>query len=223
MLFPLDATLFSLGVLLLLTRIKDLRYLWLALWLASGVLASTLSHGAPSSQRFIFVAPAVALLVSLPLNAAYEWLRDYWELPKRVATVAITVILSISVVQNLSFYFFDYSPGHTFADPNTEAANVLAEHLADWPSGTNVYFLASYMGFHSHKTVRYLIPHIDGTDIVDPVDAEMEFDVSGPTMFIATLDRAPELEMVRDAYPSGSYSNLRGDQGETLLYVYTLR
>lgn len=223
MLFPLEATLFSLGVVLILTRIKDLRYLWLVLWLGSGVLASTLSHGAPASQRFVFVAPVVALLVGLPLDLAYKWLRDFWEMPARRATGAVALVLLISIVQNLSFYFLEYSPNHTFGDPNTEAANILADYLDDWPAGTNVYFLASYMGFHSHRNVPYLAPHVHGTDIIEPVGANLDLNVTGHTLFVAPRNRVDELDLIKEFYPSGTDRTFRGDNGEPLLFSYALR
>ncbi len=223
LLFPLEATLFSLGFILVLIRIQDLRHFWLILWLLTGVVASTLSIGAPSSQRYVHVAPALAVLVALPLVAALDWLPGFLRSGRRWALGLISIIMVLAVFRNISFYFFEYSPGHQFGDPNTEAANVLADHLQEWPSGSKVVFLAGGISFTSHKSVEYLAPHVTGENIHETLPPDPSFKLDGPTLFVAVPERDEELARLQTEYPGGSRQPLMGDEGETLLLAYGLR
>ena len=88
MLLAIPATLFLMGLTLLLLRIRALQSIWMLLWIISAVFVAALSQTPPAAQRYVNVAPAVAVLVALPLITAADWLSDLWPARRRAIAAA---------------------------------------------------------------------------------------------------------------------------------------
>jgi hypothetical protein len=98
MLISVSAVLFVAGLVLCLMRIRDPRYSLLLLVGAGAILLGGLSIQAPNSQRLLYVAPALALMVVLPLEAVREWSARRWP-GGRMALTALAGCCSSSCLQ----------------------------------------------------------------------------------------------------------------------------
>jgi hypothetical protein len=126
-----------------------------------GIVA--LSSNAPTAQRYVFAAPAVAVTLALGLDRAVGWLAGRLA-PIRwgaglVAGLAIAAIGSY----DLYYYFRVYSGERRFGDYHVEVAGALAEYLARESAPPYVYFFGQpRMGLRTLDTIAYLAPQAGG-------------------------------------------------------------
>ncbi len=224
MLFPLAASLFFLGLLRSLTRLLDPRYLWLLLWLTAAIAAGALSESTPAAQRYVLVAPCIALLVALPLDEAAERLLSPWPERRRVVHAGLAVLLAALIWTDLSFYFGDYTPSRRFSDRNTEVAQRLAESLQGSEAGQRVYFVgAPRMGFYSISTLPYLAPDVEGLDLDEDQLVELEESPPETAIFVFLPEHLETLEQIRERFPRGHLREVFGKDAELLFITYELR
>jgi hypothetical protein len=226
MLLPVPATLFLLGIVLLLLTITRLESLWLLLWLAVGVLAGALSDSTPAAQRYVFTAPAVAMVVAVGLTTPLKWFERIWPRWKSALVGIAVVTLAVAGVSDLQFYFLDYSLGHSFGDGNTIVAQGLATYLIDENPPNPVYFSGSpRMGYRSHGSVPFLAPAYTGYDITDSPQAwESENgQITPPFTFIALPGNVEDLDWIRSRYPSGTSEAHFAPREGLLFWSYTVR
>jgi 4-amino-4-deoxy-L-arabinose transferase-like glycosyltransferase len=218
MLLALPAVLFLAGLGLVLSNLKEQQNLWLVLWLLSAVLGGALSNDAPAAQRYVFVAPAVALLVALPVVRSGQWLVASWPAHARWIRGGLALVLLLAIVHDLDFYFADYAANRRFGDNNTETAHAAALYLAAHEGGRRVYFFGGRMGYFTHATIPYLAPRATGQDVYQPVTSTPDWSLSGPTTFIFLPERQHELALVRQRYP-GQPTLFRHGRAGALLFV----
>lgn len=222
MLLPLSSTFFALGSLLLILRSRDLRYAFLALWLLSAIATGTISESTPASQRYLYVAPAVAIILALPLAEGLGLLKR--ALPGRDALPygIVGALLAAAIIRSLSFYFLEFSANHRFGDLNTETATAVGHYLQGWPPGSRAYFLGGRMGYYSHSTIPYLAPQVDGEDVYDLVESAQDFAVTGPTVFLVLPERKAELQIIEAAYPQGIERAHPGDEEDVIFHSFAI-
>jgi 4-amino-4-deoxy-L-arabinose transferase-like glycosyltransferase len=224
MLLLIPSALFLLGVVLILVRIKDPRYTWLAIWIVSAIAISALSESTPASQRLTFVAPAVSLVVILPLRAMIEWFRDLFPERKRLPVLLPGFLLILAMSFDFYFYFGEYSGNQKFSDNNTETANVIAEYLLELDSIQKVYFCGPpRMGYYTHSTIPYLVPEATGYDVDNPLVEPPSETLTGPTVYIFLPERLDELGFVEQAYPGGKVVVKRGREQIHLFTAYQIQ
>jgi 4-amino-4-deoxy-L-arabinose transferase-like glycosyltransferase len=221
MLLPVSAILFLMGLLLSLKRFRDLRFAWLCLLLLSALVASTVTDYVPSAQRFVHIAPTVAVLVSLPIAKLYAVARLSQLRVKRILPVLGAVVLLVVAANDAYFYFAKYSPGHRFGDIETEVANAIVEQVtATSPLGRAYLFGLPRMGFATHASMRYILGDHIGLDVASQVEGEYSLDFSGPTLYLFLPERVGELEQIADTYPGGTRKDVYGNTGELLFVSY---
>jgi len=221
MLLPLPASLFLLGLVLLLLSLLELQYLWIGIWLITATLVGGLSQSPPAAQRYIFVAPAVALLVALPVIESGQWLSRLWKSRGRLLSIAMILVLLIAIWNDLAFYFGDYTANRCFGDLNTETATALGYYLAEQEPGLKVYFFAPpRMGYRSHSTIPYLAPDAIGQDVPTPITSPPTGSIEGPTAFIFLVERKEELALVKESYPDGTEFSMWGKDDILLFIAY---
>ena len=227
MLLPLPATLFLIGIIISLWRAFDLRYTWLLLWLASGVAVGGLSESAPAAQRYVFLAPAVALLVALPLAEVAARVAPTTRPRHAILILGLGAILLAAVAHDLWFYFEDYTPSHAFSDSNTEVAQNLGLFLSDSGlarEGTQVYFSGQpRMGWDSIPTLPYLAPEVTFIEVAEPLAAPPTWNVGRPAAFVFLPQNLEDLVWIQQAYPGGETIVRPSVTGGQLYTVYLLR
>ncbi|OGO18612.1 MAG: hypothetical protein A2Z14_12165 [Chloroflexi bacterium RBG_16_48_8] len=223
MLLLIPSVLFLLGIVLLLLRMKDARYHWLVLWIISAITISALSESTPASQRLTFVAPAISLVIVLPLRAMIVWLRDLLPLRRLLPILIPGFLLFLAMGYDLYFYFVDYSGNNQFSDNNTETANAIADYLLDLDSYHKVYFYGPpRMGYYTHSTLPYLVPSVTGYDVFVPILEPPTEILDEPTVYIFLPERLTELELVEKAYPGGKTVVKKGRDILTLFTAYQI-
>lgn len=227
MLLPISATLFLIGLGVSLWRAFDLRYTWPLLCLGGVVLLGGLSESTPAAQRYIVIAPIVAVLIALPLAEAIERLR----LPSRRWQIAITVggiaVLLAAVASDLRFYFSDYTPSRRFSDRNTELSQDLGLYLRSSgleAAGVEVFFFGQgIMDHDSIPTLPYLAPDANFVDVPDPTPDFSQWSPASPAAFVFLAGNTTDLSRIRGAFPGGSVNVRQGTTGDELYTIYILR
>ena len=216
-LLPLSATLFLMGVVLLLLNFRKPAELWLILWLAGAIAIGALSESTPAAQRYVFAAPAVAATMGLALVRMGQWLIESWPSARPAVVAIVGIVVAIACWVDLSFYFGDYSANKRFGDLNTETAIAVAQMLDEREPGVEVYFFGGRMGYYSHSSIPYLASHANGHDVLQPLSEPPNWELRGPTVFVFLPERSSELAMVQERYPGGNVFQESGRDAD--LYV----
>lgn len=217
MLLPIPATLFLMGACLILLNLTRLPELWLALWVVGATAVGALSESTPAAQRYVFVAPAVAGAIALPLERSARWFIQAWPRARWVILASVSGLLLLASWEDLRFYFGDFNANKLFGDVNTEAATQVALYLAEKEPGAQVYFFGGRMGYYTHSTIPYLAPQAEGIDVFEPLTAPPDWVLSGPTIFIFLPERSEELDLVLESYPGGTLRWHPGKEGKLFL------
>ncbi len=213
-LLPISASLFIMGVVLLLLNIYRRAELWLILWIGGAVVIGGLSESTPAAQRYVFAAPAVAAVAAIGLVQVTEWLVQIWPRLRPALIAAGMLVIAIACWGDVNFYFGDFSANKRFGGLNTETAQALATLLNERESGPEVFFLGGRMGYYTHSSIQYLAPDAIGHDIFDSLTLEPDWAITRPTLFVSLPERASELQQVQDRFPGGTWFEVDGHFGQ---------
>jgi 4-amino-4-deoxy-L-arabinose transferase-like glycosyltransferase len=223
MLLAIPSALFILGVIILVFKIRQPIFQWVLLWLLSAITISALSESTPASQRLTFVAPAVAVLVLLPLDSVLDWLTSIIPQRQRLLILSLSALLVVSMIGDISFYFGDYTMSRIFGDTNTEIAQKVADYLNTIEDTPSVYFCGPpRMGYYTHSSIQYLAPHATGEDIIEPLQNPPEDLGVGTVVYVFLPERIDELDFVKVAYPHGEELEYVGRNDEQLFTTYLI-
>ncbi len=223
MLLVLPSALFIMGIVLLIMRLFQPKYTWIAIWLLSAVSIAALSESTPAAQRLTFVAPCIAIIVVLPLQMLMHALSTTFPRRKYLVLATVAVMIIALMVGDAHFYFVEYSGNQKFGDNNTETANAVARYLKEIEPGPTVYFFGPpRMGYFSHSTIPYLAPKAQGVDVPEPLQEPVEFTISSKTVFIFLPERSQEMDLVRQIYPQGRVIEQYGRNNILLFIAYQI-
>lgn len=226
LLLAVPAALFWSGVLWAV-YLFDLRSLLLLLPILSVVVLGGLSQDAPASQRFVLATPTAAILVALPLGQAAAWLRALWPRYRTAVAAAALLLMSLTALNDLDYYFFEVYDEYVLGGTNTQVATAVAAYLQQQEDPTqDVYFFGlPRMGYYSLSTIRYLAPGMRGHDVEASLTAPPAWQVERPAIFIFLPERRAELSFVKAAYPGGNERTVAaaGPSVAALFVAYELR
>ncbi|MDH3944987.1 MAG: glycosyltransferase family 39 protein, partial [Anaerolineae bacterium] len=221
---PIAAAVFLLGLGLLLLKPKDARTHLILLWLAAFVGISSLSRPVPAAQRFVAAAPGVALVVAYGLVGISDLLAHIWKGREKVLLSIAILAAAVLALDDLRFYYLDFTPNRDFSDGNTWVAHALAAELQtredDWQV---VFYGLPRMAFHSIASLPYLAPHIQPHSIEHPWGApeNPEF-VSGRFIFVFLPEHEPNLRLVQADFPDGELQEVYAENDAFLYWQYTI-
>ena len=221
LLLAVPAALFWSGLLWAI-YLFDLRSLLLLLPILSVVVLGGLSQDAPASQRFVLATPATAILVALPLGQAAAWLRALWPRYRTVIAAAALLVITLTGVNDLHYYFAEVYDEYVLGGYNTQTATAVARYLQQQEDPTqDVYFFGlPRMGYYSLSTIRYLAPGMRGRDVEEPLTMPPAWQVERPAIFIFLPERTNELPYVQAAFPDGvEHTVTAGDPSADPLFV----
>jgi 4-amino-4-deoxy-L-arabinose transferase-like glycosyltransferase len=219
---PLPAALFFLGVILLVLKIRDNRTTLLGMWLIVLTIMVALSESTPAAQRYVAVSPAVAILVGYGLAGSVDRLGKLWSRGMYLLNlIAVGIIIFIGL-DDLRYYFLDYTPRSDFGGENTLVAHQLAEYLITQPDDLEVFFFGgTRMGYYSIPSLPFLAPHVKGIDINHPWSSpENPKPTSQNVLFVFLPDKHDELENIQSSYPGGLLMEVVKEDGKTLYWLY---
>jgi 4-amino-4-deoxy-L-arabinose transferase-like glycosyltransferase len=214
------AIFFCLGLLLLLLKWRDSRTHLLLIWLAAFLATGTLSVPATAAQRYVAVAPLCVLLVGYFFSETPRLLSKPWPQALRGLNIAAIIIVSIISIDDLRFYFFDYTPTSYMGGPNTLVAQRLAEYLQTKEDLEVAFFGEPRMGYYSISSLPYLSPHIQGYDFRQPWGSEENPTLTNDhILFVLLPEHQDDLTAIMEDYPEGVLLE-EYDPYNSLLYWY---
>lgn len=220
LLLPGAAALFILGVLWALIHL-DLAYLLLLLPIILVIVQGGLSVNPPASQRFIIATPMAALIMAAPLAEVGSWLRRSWPRYRPLVTAGLLLIVLWIVLTDLRFHFFEAYDDYVLGGANTEVATAVAHDLQGREKPMDVYFFGlPRMGYYSISTIPYLVPQVNGKDIVEPLTGPPQWPLTQSTAFIFLPEREADLGYVQSAYPGGTLRQVKNEEGTLLYEIY---
>ncbi len=220
LLAPAVLALFGLGWLIVNIRDANARYLLLVLVTTIGIVA--ISESTPAGQRYVAGVVVAAACVGLGFALLGRLLADLLCLPNRYGYLLAACALVAGCIADLNFYFREFAPVASRGDPNTQIATVLARRIAAYPAGSQLYFFgAPRMTYQGFSTMRFVAPHVEGTDVLELLTAPPDWALDRPvTAFAFTPERAAELEFVKQRYPNGRQTQIETPQREPLVLIY---
>ena len=215
---------FVAGVLLVVIRIRQPRYVLLLIMFAGPlVTGGMMTIPPPSSARVLGIIPAVAGLVAIGAEGmAAIALR--WR-PRLAPVLAVGIVLAVSAL-SLKLYFRDYTDGHYYAGPITTTAQRYGDEVRTVvPDGTHIYWYLTDVVNPDHPTLGFGLRDYPVT-VLDSNDKELvtrnangRTPREGQIAFVfagARTDQAPRIER---RCPNGESHNFAksGARGPELL------
>lgn len=221
---PFSSGLFLIGVVLLFRKWRDNRTHLLALWMLAVILPATLSVPPAAAQRWVAIGPAVALIVGFGLGEMVTLLSGVWQKQQRLLTVIAVILMAALSLDDMRFYYYEYTPNSLLGGQNTLVAQRLADYLQDQEPLEVVFFGLPRMGYYSISTIPYLAPHITGVDYIQPWGSAENPEITGEHIHFVFLPEFTEtLEAVKLDYPQGDLKEFKDNYGQTLFWLYDVR
>jgi hypothetical protein len=217
-----SATLFLIGLGVLVLRPKDHRFHLLALWILAICIPGGLSDSVPAAQRYVALAPALAIIVGFGLDQIAVQFGELIKHYKGIINLAALLAIIILSVGELNFYYFVHTPRSEFGGANSLVAQRLADTLANKSPEWEVLFWGfPRMGYYSIPSLQYLVPEINGLDMNSPWGSSQN---PQPTrdylIFVFLPDHEHQIPAVQSDYPGGVLIQEFDRSGRTLYWLY---
>lgn len=221
-----EAIVFVMALVVVLWRSKDLRYFVIFVWFwAVVILGSTLTGGAPTSQRLLMSTPAMAIIVALGMIDILAAFKQFYQPVAKIASFALLGLMLYFGYASLSYYFFDYRVGHYYEDPTNELTYETGAFIAPLHDQGVMILVAEpnnpYLMFGSF---HYFSPDVKTYD----------FNVMGKNMeklprdkdilFLALPAYKMKLELIANLLPGGKWTTFprRYQPKQVLFYSYKI-
>ena len=203
-------------------RLRDTRTILLILWMSVFVVSGALSDYTPAAQRYVAVAPALALVLGFAIAELVRFLGRFGAKSLKIFSYLGLVIILILSVDELLFYFYTFTPFSTLGGSTGKAAMHLGEYLQTKDNNWEVLFFGSpEMNYRSIASISYLAPQVEGTDIVLPWGAEANpIPNRKNVIFVFLPNHQTDLEKVQSNYPGGKLLEERTWSHELLYWLY---
>ncbi|MEZ4643747.1 MAG: glycosyltransferase family 39 protein [Chloroflexota bacterium] len=228
------ALFFTIGLLLAVLTLRQLRYALLLIWVVVTLLfAGAFLQEPPQSHRLLIAAPAVALLAALALTTLGQvfWVR-LTELGTETAVsrhllTFVLVIAALLAVNDLVFYFGRFPEQNSFADRNTEIAQRMADYLNTLDESWTAYFYGPPNMYVSFPTIPLLAADFQANvnlfDVPPAPDNTVPLPTTTNQVFIYLPERQTELLETQAALPGGDIRSFPGVYADPLFFVYEIR
>jgi 4-amino-4-deoxy-L-arabinose transferase-like glycosyltransferase len=218
MLISVSAVLFLVGLVICILRCRNPRYSLPLLVLAGTILMGGLSIQAPNSQRLLYMSPALAVIVVLPLEEARGWSARRWPPGQRAVTALAGLLLVVMLAENLDLLFRRYFPREEYGSLNGAVTQAMIEIWPSLPQDVPVYFFGGdRMGFASIPSIAYLRPEARATD----VESADQIPVQTPELIAIVLpNEAASLAGLQARFPGGSVLRRYNRHGRPLFDLY---
>jgi hypothetical protein len=219
---PAPAAIFLIGLIIFLLHWKDSRTWLLVLWLFAFGALSGLSESTPAAQRFTGVIPAVALVVGYAVNEVGVLFTKIW--PRRQKLVYIFAILLVVglALDDVRFYFLDFTPHADFGGENTLIAQTLGEDLRTCTGDIEVLFAGEgRMNFDSLATLPYLAENVRYANVYYDWGSRENPRPDAQNLVFAVLPEHKNiLDEVMRTYPGGKLITYPSTQNGVLFWQY---
>jgi 4-amino-4-deoxy-L-arabinose transferase-like glycosyltransferase len=217
-----SATLFLVGLGSLLLKPRDTRLHLLGLWILAICIPGGLSESVPAAQRYVAIAPALAILVGYGLEQIAAQIGQVWNPPRNLVYYLALLAMVVLCIGELRFYYFEYTPDSEFGGTNSLVAQRLADSLEHKTTEWQVLFWgAPRMGYYSIPSLQYLVPEIEGLDMTHPWGSpDNPQPTSNQLVFVLLPDHEGELPAIQDDFPDGILTRELDRKGQPLYWLY---
>ena len=224
---PVEAIIFMLGMIYVLWRIKDIRYTVVFVWFwAVVILGSTLTGGAPTSQRMLMSTPALSLIVALAMTGILDVFKQLHQPIARFSPIILLGLMLYFGYANISYYFYDYRIGHYYEDPTNELTYETRTYIAPLHSKGRMYLVGNpdepYLTFESFNYFSPDVEKLRFDKVTKEAIARLPKDKD--ILFIALPDYKSNLELISQWLPGGEWNAFprRYQPDDMLFYSYKL-
>ncbi len=207
-----EAIIFMLGMAYILWHIKDLRYIVIFVWFwAVVILGSTLTGGAPTSQRMMMSMPALVIIIAIGMTKILGTFKQFYRpAVKLTPVILLGLILHIGYI-NIDFYFNEYRAGHYYEDPANELTYETRALITPLHDQGRMYLIANpespYLSFESFY---YFSPDVEKFYLNEITrDALLKLPNDKDILFIALPDYKSDLELIAQWLPGGEWTSFK--------------
>jgi 4-amino-4-deoxy-L-arabinose transferase-like glycosyltransferase len=221
---PLSASLFLIGTITLIARVRDSRFVLLGIWILAFVLTGALSESVPASQRYVAIAPALAICVGYGLSVLLHRLSGFWPGLLGVSFGIGLLAICLIGIDEINFYFYKYTPNSDLGGFNTLVAQRLADYLENKKENWSVLLYGSpNLGYDSIPSLRYRLPDVVGLDMVAPWgSSENPVPQGDHLIFVFLPNHEQDLQQVQSSLPGGKLIEEYGLNHQLLYWSYEL-
>ncbi|NMB86989.1 MAG: hypothetical protein GYA17_01440 [Chloroflexi bacterium] len=221
-LLTVAAAVFLTGVLLLAARWRAGATFALVLWMLAFGIIGGLSESTPASQRYVAVAPALALVIGFALDEMRRLLSLVWPGVQRTIMAGVFLAGILLAAGDASFYFYDFTPRSSLEDFNGYRFQRIAEVLSQLPAGEQIVFFG-YPEYRHYNApgLDYMTQHLNVLDKYGFWMPEDRDSLSGERVTFVFL-RENELDVWRvvGMYPGGHLWRELDAQQRVLYWMY---
>ena len=220
MMSMISSTMFLVGLLVALWRIRNPAYLLLNGYFWGATFSVGLFAIPPNSDsyRMLMALPSALTMAAMGLDQILELLGLGWNKARTSYTLSASAILVSLLIFNLWTYYGDFAGKCRFGgDLVGRFASYLGSYAHSVDNELPIYLLSNGIYFYgSHASTDFLSESRVITNFPDPIDTLQP--VSGETI-IANPERIPELEAWARLNPGGEL-HYRYDCSNTILLAY---
>ena len=218
----IPGVIFLIGLAFTFVHPKDERGQLLWVWLIANALAVGFSESTPAAQRYVAATPALALMIGFSLFQLMQLLIKWLPKWSRIFSIVVIAASILVAVDDLRFYYLEYTPNSDFSGFNGMVAQKLANKFKNEPAGTPLYFCGyPGMGYDSIASLPFLASQIN---YINLTDNWMQSDLSVPDVnkvfFVFLPNHDADRTYTEKKFPGGVWSEEKYREGETLYWLY---
>ena len=221
------AVVFMLGLAYMFWRIKDLRCMVILVWFwAVVVLGSTLTGGAPTSQRILSSIPALAIITAVGITKILATFQQLYQPMGRLVPIVLLGFMLYIGYTNFDFYFYEYRVEHFYEDPTNELSYETRTYISPLHPDGEAYIIGNPdHPFLTFESFHFFSPEVKKSTINGiTYETLLLLPKDKDFLFIAVPDYVHELEVVRQYIPGGEWTAFkrRYQPEHVLFYSYKI-
>jgi hypothetical protein len=207
-----EAIIFMLGMAYILWRIKDSRYMVVFVWFwAAVILGSTLTGGAPTSQRMLMSMPALVIIIAIGITKILGAFKQLHQPTARFAPILLLGFILCIGYANINYYFYEYRIGHYYEEPANELTYETSAYIAPLYTQGRMFLISNpetpYLLFESF---HYFSPDVEKHNLYNITQETLAgLPHDKDILFIALPEYKPSLELISQWMPGGNWMEFK--------------
>jgi 4-amino-4-deoxy-L-arabinose transferase-like glycosyltransferase len=220
---PIEAMLFCLGILLCFLFIRDPRAKLCLIWVLLFGFLVGFSDSAPAAQRYIGAAPICMVIIGLGIRSIENWLSKKGIIKKKTGRYFFLFLVIILSVNDIYFYFKDYTYWSTYGGDLAKIDTVLAEDLNEIKGGKDLYYFGTPRhAYDAFEIIPFLAPETIEYNINENfLNNELPGSPENSKFFVF-LDSKMDLSELQAKYPGGTIKEETDSLGRFLFWEYSI-
>lgn len=219
---PLTATLFWLGLGVVLARLYRFHEFALFMWLSIGfTLAGVVTNDAPNGPRLVVITTVIYLIGSVLLQRLFNWGHRISPIGSRWGAIALTgVIMILTFRMNFTTYFITYAHYRPNLLPISMAYDI--RQLGD---EYNTYLFGAPRFYAEYSVLRFIALGTEryNVETVEQLPSLTELEEGGRGVLVVLLPhRLTELDQVVERLPGGTQKEHLDRVGNLMYVTYQL-